>query len=431
MSADDLKTYYPQVIQDAPFPEEQGEGIAASAADGGVLSPTTIKEKSFPKRVIARETISSSLNTLSRKILGAFEFVQQGALQIGKYLSGVSGDIRLTPDGITARNKDGDTTFAIDGATGDATFLGTIQAGSVIADSVLADFIQVGGAADDVNSGTTTIDGGKLTTGTVTADYVVASISITSPTISGGSIAIGSANSIFKADSNGIYLGNATFASAPFNVSMAGAVNSSNLTVTGGTITGTTIRTAGSGGRLEMKADIVSSNDGLIFYDSSGGIDAYIYNDTSGNLVLDTGSVICEGDLRVYSEISSEIGSVVLIGDSVAVTLDNTDFYGNQVWYWDLNYWSDEKLKKNIKEHPNNLVDIMKFKPIEFEYISDKKNIKRLGFSAQEVERILPNLVVTGRKGMKGIRMSEMIPMLIGSVQELQTEISLLKSKIV
>jgi len=40
-----------------------------------------------------------------------------------------------------------------------------------------------GGAASDVNANTTTINGNKLTTGTVTADYVVAGISITSPTI--------------------------------------------------------------------------------------------------------------------------------------------------------------------------------------------------------------------------------------------------------
>ncbi len=38
---------------------------------------------------------------------------------------------------------------------------------------------------------------------------------------------IGSANNVFKADSNGIYLGNATFASAPFSVDMAGNLYSS------------------------------------------------------------------------------------------------------------------------------------------------------------------------------------------------------------
>lgn len=61
--------------------------------------------------------------------------------------------------------------------------------GNMIASSVtLSGYLAVGDAASDVNSHATTISGSKLTTGTVTADYVVASISITTPTITGGTI---------------------------------------------------------------------------------------------------------------------------------------------------------------------------------------------------------------------------------------------------
>ena len=61
---------------------------------------------------------------------------------------------------------------------------------------------------------------------------VTGEINATSGTLS-SSIAIGTGNSIFKADSNGIYLGNATFASAPFRVSQAGALTASSATLTG------------------------------------------------------------------------------------------------------------------------------------------------------------------------------------------------------
>jgi len=54
--------------------------------------------------------------------------------------------------------------------------------------------------------------------------------------LSGGTISIGSGNAVFKADSNGIYLGNSAFESAPFRVSMLGDVNASNLAITGGSI---------------------------------------------------------------------------------------------------------------------------------------------------------------------------------------------------
>jgi hypothetical protein len=142
-------------------------------------------------------------------------------------------------------------------------------------------FIAVGGAAADVNAYSTTISGGKITTNSIdankivtgslivgtnvnigtaqdaagvttivgntvttsyvnalniTAKYIVASASITSPSISGGSIIIGTGDNVFKADSNGIYLGNATFGSAPFRVNMAGAVTASSLTLTNASI---------------------------------------------------------------------------------------------------------------------------------------------------------------------------------------------------
>jgi hypothetical protein len=55
-----------------------------------------------------------------------------------------------------------------------------------------------------------------------------------------GSVSIGSGNSIFKADSNGISLGHATFASAPFSVTPAGV-----LTATSGSIAGWQIASSG------------------------------------------------------------------------------------------------------------------------------------------------------------------------------------------
>jgi hypothetical protein len=69
------------------------------------------------------------------------------------------------------------------------------------------------------------VNGSGTFTGTVSGGSIV-----------GGTISIGSGNSIFKADSNGIYLGNSTFASAPFRVTPGGS-----LTATLGTIGGWTI----------------------------------------------------------------------------------------------------------------------------------------------------------------------------------------------
>lgn len=120
--------FYPTVVEDAPFPGQETAQVSESTTSGGNSIPTTTGDKPVKKKVIAHETISQSLNTLSKKINGVFEFLAMGAIKIGEYLQGVSGEIKISPDGIVARNKSGVTTFAIDGDTGDATFKGTVQA---------------------------------------------------------------------------------------------------------------------------------------------------------------------------------------------------------------------------------------------------------------------------------------------------------------
>lgn len=94
-------------------------------------------------------------------------------------------------------------------------------------------------------------------------DLVASNATITGDIVTGSTVTIGTSNSIFKADSNGIYLGNATFASAPFNVSMAGA-----LVSTSGTIAGWTV---GANSLSKGTASLSSSGtDGAITADKMG-----------------------------------------------------------------------------------------------------------------------------------------------------------------
>ena len=130
----DEKVYTPTVINDNPFPQKDVESTSISQTEsGGIYEPQVTKAKTFPVKRIAVDTIGAALNTKSRKILAEFEFTESGAINIGKYDNGVSGDVRLTPNGITARDSAGLVTFNLDATTGDATFKGTIQTGALIA----------------------------------------------------------------------------------------------------------------------------------------------------------------------------------------------------------------------------------------------------------------------------------------------------------
>lgn len=135
------KVYTPTVIDDVPFPQDVPEDLNATVPSTGTAGDktygaTAIKNQPFPTQRIAVELLSSALNTRSKRIIQEFQFTQSGALQIGDYKSGVTGDIRISPDGIVARDSTGATTFALDATSGDAIFAGTIQAGSLIAGAV-------------------------------------------------------------------------------------------------------------------------------------------------------------------------------------------------------------------------------------------------------------------------------------------------------
>jgi hypothetical protein len=130
---DDIKKtdiFYPETIAENPLPVQEGAvSFDSSQPDSkGEYENQQIKEQTLPTRRTAGEVISKTLNTFARKITAPFEFTQKGAIQIGEFEDGTSGDIKISPSGIVGRNDAGQNTFVIDGTTGDATFLGTVNA---------------------------------------------------------------------------------------------------------------------------------------------------------------------------------------------------------------------------------------------------------------------------------------------------------------
>ena len=95
--------------------------------------------------------------------------------------------------------------------------------------------------------------------------------------LSGGTISIGSGNSVFKADTEGIYLGNATFASAPFRVSPAGAATLTNADISGKITTNNITATGGKVGCLSCSSTTLYLGSGTynnantpVYFDDTG-----------------------------------------------------------------------------------------------------------------------------------------------------------------
>ena len=163
--------------------------------------------------------------------------------------------------------------------SGDLLVDGSVSADQINASSVASAVITAGSliVENDLVDTTTTISGGNILTGTILADYIDVSGVITAGSLITDSatiandIRIGSGESVFSADSDGIYLGNTTFADAEFRVTPAGALTASGATISGaitatslsldsGVTIGTTNLSSGVNTSLG-KADSANQND--------------------------------------------------------------------------------------------------------------------------------------------------------------------------
>ncbi len=147
------KVYYPQEIENPVLlPIENGSitpivkasSVSTKTSEGEVKEPNVEVNTRFPEKLVAYETLSESFNTMERKIKGTYSFNPSGSIQIGDYSEGVQGEIKISPDGILAKDKDGNTSFSIDGSTGNASFKGTIQA-----ETLIGGMVYVGSPAGD------------------------------------------------------------------------------------------------------------------------------------------------------------------------------------------------------------------------------------------------------------------------------------------
>lgn len=145
------------------------------------------------------------------------------------------------------------------------------------------------------------------------------------------------------------------------------------------------------------------------------GSGATAINATNQN--INCGAITTTGILTISNATASSLktnGALVVtggvgIGGSLNVGGDVTAFAS-----------SDERLKDKIEVIPNALEKVKKISGITFEWnkLSDKTG-NDVGVIAQEVENILPEIVITREDGYKAVRYEKLIPLLIQAIKEL------------
>lgn len=92
---------------------------------------------------------------------------------------------------------------------------------------------------------------------------------------------------------------------------------------------------------------------------------------------------------------------------------------------------SDERLKENISSLQNSLDKVMQLRGVSFTWKTNPEYGTRIGFIAQEFEKVIPELVFTNEvDGYKGINYAEVTAVLTEAIKELKAENDLLKNRL-
>lgn len=99
---------------------------------------------------------------------------------------------------------------------------------------------------------------------------------------------------------------------------------------------------------------------------------------------------------------------------------------GTTITATDFNSTSDVRLKINISSIESPLDKISKLNGVRFNW--KENNTPSIGFIAQDVEQIIPEVVHTGSDGMKTINYGLLVALLVEAIKEQQKQINILQA---
>jgi hypothetical protein len=168
--------------------------------------------------------------------------------------------------------------------------------------------------------------------------------------------------------------------------------------------------------------NLSSSANAVIFLNNTGTEINRNVNDANVVLKVKQQNVSATGDLQQW-----------IYGTNTYAYVDKDgDFYNSSGSYGQI---SDLRVKENIVEARDYTEDLMKLRVVKYSLKKDQEQeATKLGFIAQEVEEVFPNMVQTTKteelEDMKSIKMSVLIPMLVKTIQEQEKRIKELEAKI-
>ena len=168
------------------------------------------------------------------------------------------------------------------------------------------------------------------------------------------------------------------------------------------------------------------SNAGITSYGNAGN--NRVLTATGGSSINGEANLTFDGLKLVVSQAALHVGNFT----STQPTTDGLGVFENDVIAYAT---SDNRLKENFIIIPNALDKIDKINKIggySFDWNEDKQDIYKgtdIGVIAQEIEEVLPELVITRENGYKAVKYDKLVALLINGINELREEVEKLKNK--
>jgi hypothetical protein len=326
-----------------------------------------------------------------------------------------------TASTIVARDGSGDfaagtVTAALSGNATTATALAT---GRTI--GMTGDVVWTSASFDGSGNvtGTATIQANSVALGTDTTGNYVAAGAVSGTGLSGSSSSEGGT---FTVTSNAT---NANTASAIVARDASGNFAAGTITaaLTGNASTATTLQTARTIGGVSFNG---AANINLPGVNTGGN------QNTSGTSAISTAATVTTSSAASAFKVpfanttASTTGNYGLLQDSTATFTYNPST--NVLEAGTFNTTSDISLKENICTFENAMDVVAGLRGVRFTW--KKNGIKTVGLIAQEVEKVLPELIGTNADtGLKSVSYANMVAVLIEAVKELKAEIEELKKR--
>ena len=184
------------------------------------------------------------------------------------------------------------------------------------------------------------------------------------------------------------------------------------------------------GNYVEVSGDNSMGIGNNINISGTNSLTVGLFNDKSVKGLFDVGGGDADNRKTVFSVTKNDVTV------SVPIKIKgNVDITGNVTYTGTANQSSDRRLKTNITPLEKSIDKVMKLNGVTFNWdktIAKNKNASttlQYGFIAQEIEKVIPELVSEDSDGYNTVNYIGVIPVLTQAMQEQQKEIEQLKDE--